>query len=98
MSQIHVTIVGTAVGVVGYAICSMCRRKDVGWDDLMVFALNIIGAITGVYILAGSFEIAEVKPQNAIWSAVTGVCMAVIFLQKSVASVRAVLRKEVDPK
>ncbi len=92
------TIVAVAVLVGIYSVCAFCRKREVSWDELMVVAINVVGVVTGFYMFVDSFEVAAVKPQNAIFSAIAGVCMVVIFGQKSLGAFVAVLRREIQPK
>jgi hypothetical protein len=98
MNPAWVTIVAVTLAVGVYSGCCLWRRRAVGWEELMVYAINVVGAVTGVYMFVDSFALTELKPQNAIFSAITGICMVIIFGQKSLGAIAGLFRKEIEPK
>lgn len=81
MSESRVTLLAVAVALIAYTICAIFKKGKVGLEEVVVLAMNMVGAVTGIYIFLGSFRVVN-EFQNSVWAGITGVCMMIYFLQK----------------
>ena len=85
-----IVLVGTP-----YWICARLKKGKCKFEDLVVFVLNVFGAVTGVFILLGAFKV--VNTQDAIWGGITGFCLTLFMVEKIMDAFRELFSPEVHP-
>jgi hypothetical protein len=91
------TVSITAVGALLYWVCAMFKHHDCNPNRLAIFAFNIVGTITGVFIFFGSFDVMTTSAQNGVWSGVAGVIITLATAQQVIREFGALFEKQVNP-
>jgi len=81
MSETRVTLALAAVAVIAL-FALRYKKKELNLEELVVLAMNVVGATTGGYIFVGAFRMGNDLSQNATWAGITGVCMVIYFFHK----------------
>jgi hypothetical protein len=75
----------------------MYKRGECDLKRLAIFAVNVIGAMTGVFIFLGAFDVLKASVQNGVWGGVTGLCITLVTAQEIIGEFRALFKKQVEP-
>jgi hypothetical protein len=97
MNEGKVTIIIAAAIAVAFWLCSMWKKGECKLESLVILVMNLVGAVTGVYIFLGAYWFGDNSAQNAIWGGITGVCMTLYTLEKVIATFRRLFSVEVLP-
>jgi len=82
MNETRVTLIVAAIAVVSFAVMTTFKKKESNLEEIVVLAMNVVGAVTGVYIFVGAFRGIEDLTQNSTWAGITGICMVIYFFGK----------------
>jgi len=90
-------IVTLVVAIVYYGLawkqCGDCDHKKLGW-----IVVTALGAVTGVFIFIGCFEVMKVYILNGVWSAVAGIMITLTSTTEIMKEFRSLFAsKEVAP-
>jgi len=90
MSQAHIILIASALGMAVYAGCAIKRRMILKADDLLTFALWCAGTVTGIFAFAGAFKLSKQAGQetNGLYVGIFGLCLVWLSLQKAVEMTR----------
>ncbi len=85
------------VAVVYYGLswkkCGDCDHKRLGWT-----AVTALGAITGVFIFVGCFQVMQVSVLNGVWSGIAGIMITLASATEIIKEFRSLSRTvEVSP-
>jgi hypothetical protein len=85
------------VAIVYYGLawnrCGDCDHKKLGW-----VAVTALGAVTGVFIFIGCFEVMKVYVLNGVWSAVAGIMITLTSTTEIIKEFQSLFAsKEVSP-
>jgi hypothetical protein len=101
MTQIQqgaVEVVATlllSIAYYGFAwkTCGDCDHKKLGW-----IAVTSLGAVTGVFIFVGCFEVMKISVLNGVWSGVAGIIITLATTTEIIKEFRCLFRpKDVRP-
>ena len=101
MTQIQqggIEVVGTGLVTLAYYVVSWknqldCDHKKLGW-----IAVNALGAVTGVFIFVGCFEVMKISVLNGVWSGIAGIVITLGTTTEIIKEFRFLWReKEVRP-
>lgn len=100
MTQIEqggIEIVATGVVTVAYYALSWtirgdCDNKKLGW-----IAVSSLGAVTGVFIFLGGFEVMKLSVLNGVWSSVAGVVITLATMTEIIKEFRCLRAEKIQP-
>jgi hypothetical protein len=100
MTQIEqggIEIVATGVVTAAYyalswAIQRDCDNKRLGW-----IAVSSLGAVTGVFIFLGGFEVMKLSVLNGVWSSVAGVVITLATMTEIIKEFRCLRAEKIKP-
>lgn len=101
MTQIQqgaVEVVATLVLALAYygfswKTCGDCDHKKLGW-----IVVSGLGAITGVFIFYGCFEVMKISVLNGVWSGIAGIIITLATTTEIIKEFRCLFQsKEVRP-
>jgi hypothetical protein len=101
MTQIQqgtIEVIATClIAIVYYGLawirCGDCDHKKLGW-----IAVTTLGAVTGVFIFIGCFEVMKVYILNGVWSGVAGIVITLATTTEIIKEFRSLFApKEVAP-
>lgn len=98
VSQGVVTLAVTGTLTVLYWVVTMCRKNGSQPHTLLMFAVNVIGVVTGIYMFVGAFTLMNTSAQNGILSGITGLCISLFTAQNIINELKALFGKEIEPK
>jgi hypothetical protein len=76
MTQIQqggIEVIGTGLVTLAYYIASWGSQRDCDHKKLGLIAVNALGAMTGVFIFVGCFEVMTISVLNGVWSGIAGI-------------------------
>jgi hypothetical protein len=97
LGQGPVTLYVVGVLTVSLWVAAMCRGRELDSSTLLMFAVNVVGVVTGVYIFAGAFDLMKTSMQNGIYSGITGCLVSIVTLQNLIREIKALCRRQVEP-
>lgn len=101
MTQIQqggIEVIGTGLVTLAYYVASWksqldCDHKKLGW-----IAVNSLGAVTGIFIFVGCFEVMTISVLNGVWSGIAGIVITLGTATEIIKEFRCLLgSKEVKP-
>lgn len=101
MTQIQqgaVEVITTLVVTVAYygfawKKCGDCDHKKLGW-----IVVTSLGAVTGVFIFVGCFQVMNVSILNGVWSGIAGIIITLATTTEIIKEFRCLFHpKEVAP-
>lgn len=78
-------------------LVAICRGRELDSSTVLMFAVNVLGVVTGIYIFAGAFDLAKTSAQNAIYSGISGFVVSIVTMQNLIRETKLICRKQVDP-
>jgi hypothetical protein len=101
MTQIQqggVEVIGTGLVSLVYYIASWRSQRDCDHKKLGWIAVNALGAMTGVFIFVGCFEVMTISVLNGVWSGIAGIVITLATTTEIIKEFICLLgRKEVKP-
>jgi hypothetical protein len=95
--QTAITLLTSALLTLGNWILLMCRGRDPESNRLLMFGLNVGGAITGLYIFVGAFALMKKSPQDGFYSGLAGFVVFLITAQNLFREIRQLCVRQVNP-
>ena len=101
MTQIEqggIEVIGTGLVTLAYYVCSWTVQRDCDHKKLGWIAVNALGALTGVFIFVGCFEVMKISVLNGVWSGIAGIVITLATTTEIIKEFISMLNsKEVNP-
>jgi hypothetical protein len=103
MTQIQqggIEVIGTGLVTLVYYVASWRSQKDCDHKKLGWIAVNALGAMTGVFIFIGCFDVMTISVLNGVWSGIAGIVITLATITEIIKEFICLLgrkEKEVQP-
>ncbi len=91
MTETKILLVCVLLIAIGYAIVLVRKRRQFDLNELTLVIVNVVPAIAGVSMFVHAFKMPDTLSEQAKWTGIAGVCMAMLFFFQSVSVFRKVL-------
>src|SRR5712692_1093426 len=95
MSQAHIILIASALGMAVYVGWAIKNHKILKADDLPTFALWCAATVTRIFAFAGAFKLSKQLGQetNGLYVGIFGLCLVWLSVQKAVEMTRELFLK-----
>lgn len=69
-----------------------CDAKKVGW-----MAVNSLGAVTGVFIFIGCFDVMKSSVLNGVWSGIAGIVITLATMTEIIKQFQCLSVQKIEP-
>ena len=91
MTETRIVLVCILLIAIAYAIALVHRRRQFDLNELILVTVEVVPAIAGVSMFVYAFKMPDSLSEQAKWTGIAGVCMAMLFSLRSVSVLRKVL-------
>jgi hypothetical protein len=74
-----------------YAIILVRRRMQFNLNELTLVIVDVVGAIGGISMFLHAFNMPDTLSEQAKWTGIAGVCVAMLFFFQAVSVFRKIL-------
>jgi multidrug transporter EmrE-like cation transporter len=97
VNEVTVTLIVTAAGALAYWLCAQWKTGACGIEKLFPFAVNLVGAVAGVYMFVWAVQLGKTSIHYAAWAGITGVCMTFYMVEKIKEAVQCLFAPKAIP-
>jgi uncharacterized membrane protein len=96
MTETKIVLICVPLIAIAYAIVLVRRRRQFDLNELTLVIVDAVAVIAGVSMFVHAFKMPDTLSEQAKWSGIAGVCMAMLFFFQSVSVFRKVLATQVE--
>jgi drug/metabolite transporter (DMT)-like permease len=91
ITETKIALICVLLIAIAYAIVLVRRRRQFDLNELALVIVNVVGVVVGVSMFVYAFKMPDTLSEQAKWTGIAGVCMAMLFFFQSVSVFRKVL-------
>jgi len=91
MTETRIILICVLLIAIGYAIVLVRRRRQFDLNELTLVIVDVVAVIAGVSMYVHAWMMPDTLSEQAKWTGIAGVCMAMLFFFQSVSVFKKVL-------
>jgi hypothetical protein len=94
MTETKIVLMCVLLIAIAYAFVLVRKRRQFDLNELTLVIVDVVAVIAGVSMFVYAFNMPDTLFEQAKWTGIAGLCMAMLFFFQSVSVVRKVLASQ----